>query len=138
VLDTNVVLDWLVFADAAAVPLAEALQAGTARWLATPAMRLELAHMLAHASLQAWKPDSEQLLSIFDASAELRPEPPPSRLRCTDPDDQVFIDLALAAGARWLVTRDKALLRLHRRAGLVGLTICHPAAWRPAQTTDFP
>ncbi|MBN8487205.1 MAG: PIN domain-containing protein, partial [Burkholderiales bacterium] len=54
-------------------------------------------------------------------------------LRCTDPDDQKFIDFALACGARWLVSRDKAVLKLRRRAlALHGLQIVHPADWRPA------
>ena len=35
--------------------------------------------------------------------------------RCRDPDDQVFLEAALAAGAECLVTRDKALLACARR-----------------------
>ena len=41
--------------------------------------------------------------------------------RCTDPDDQKFLDLALHAHAKWLVSRDKALLRLARKARPLGL-----------------
>ena len=37
------------------------------------------------------------------------------RRRCDDPDDQVFIDLALAGEAQWLLSHDKAVLRLRRR-----------------------
>jgi predicted nucleic acid-binding protein len=55
--------------------------------------------------------------------------PPGLALHCTDPDDQVFIDLALVAGARWLVTQDRALLRLARRAALRGVVIVPPARW---------
>jgi uncharacterized protein len=59
--------------------------------------------------------------------------PPLPALRCTDPDDQKFIDFALACGARWLVSRDKAVLKLRRRAlALHGLQIVHPDDWRPA------
>ena len=35
--------------------------------------------------------------------------------RCADPDDQKFLDLALAAGAECVLTRDEALLRLGKR-----------------------
>jgi len=33
---------------------------------------------------------------------------------CRDPDDQKFLEIAGAAGAATLITRDKALLRLAR------------------------
>jgi putative PIN family toxin of toxin-antitoxin system len=133
VLDTNVVLDWLVFRDAAVQPLALAIGTGTLRWLATTAMRVELAHMLDHPSLQRWQPDAEQALTVFDSSVQLCSPAAASHLECSDADDQMFIDLALAQQARWLVTHDKALLKLARRAAICGLRITVPAAW-----TDLP
>jgi len=36
---------------------------------------------------------------------------------CRDPDDQKFLEAALAARAEFLLTRDRALLELARRAG---------------------
>ncbi|MBX3622048.1 MAG: PIN domain-containing protein [Rhizobacter sp.] len=53
------------------------------------------------------------------------------RLRCTDPDDQKFIDLAVA-NARWLVSRDRAVLKLARRAALFGLQVVSPDRWTQA------
>jgi hypothetical protein len=53
--------------------------------------------------------------------------------RCADPDDQKFLALAANAGARWLLSRDRALLALAgrlRRAG--GFAILAPSAWVPA------
>jgi predicted nucleic acid-binding protein len=41
--------------------------------------------------------------------------------RCTDCDDQKFLELARDSAADWLVTADKALLRLARRDRLRGL-----------------
>ncbi len=35
---------------------------------------------------------------------------------CSDPDDQKFLELALACGAAYLVTKDRALLELARRS----------------------
>ena len=60
------------------------------------------------------------------------PGPP---LRCRDPDDQMFIDLALSARAQWLVTRDRALLVLARRARLRGVTVIRPVDW-PARPDE--
>jgi predicted nucleic acid-binding protein len=128
VLDTNVVLDWLVFRDPAVATLAQAVATGAMRWLATPAMRAELARMLAHASLARWRPDSGQALAVFDRCARHCATAPPSRLRCSDADDQIFIDLALAERAGWLLTHDRALLRLARRARALGLRIAPPGA----------
>ena len=126
VLDTNVVLDWLVFRDAGVAPLVEGLASGALRWLATPRMQAEFDAVLQRGHLDRWQADRERSLALFVRHAELCDEPPPSRLVCTDPDDQVFIDMALATRARWLVTRDRALLKLARRAGARGLTIVPP------------
>ena len=46
VLDTNIALDLLLFADPAAQPLARALEAGAHRWLVTEAMREEFRRVL--------------------------------------------------------------------------------------------
>ena len=132
VLDTNTTLDWLVFSDARVQPLARAIEDGRAQWIACPAMRAELARMLAHRRLAQWHPDGERALSSFDRCAKSCAAPTAGwqpRLRCSDADDQVFIDLALAEGARWLVTRDRALLKLARRAQPLGLGIVTPADW---------
>jgi uncharacterized protein len=129
VIDTNVLLDWLVFRDLRVAPLSRAVEARALRWLASSRMRDELAHMLAHGSLVRWQPDSERTLSVFDSLAVECPSPAPSRLHCTDADDQCFIDLALAQRARWLITHDRALLRLARRARPLGVEILTPALW---------
>lgn len=138
VADTQVVLDWLVFRDATARPLLQGVLSGLLRWLATPAMRAELEHMLRHPTLARWGHQAEHALTFFDCHATLHEDPvaawtPP--LRCSDPDDQIFIDLALAQHATWLVTRDRALLKLRRKAWAQGLRIVQPAEWRE---TDMP
>jgi predicted nucleic acid-binding protein len=38
--------------------------------------------------------------------------------RCRDADDQKFLELAAAAGARYLVSKDQALLELAPRVSL--------------------
>lgn len=131
VLDTNVVLDWLLFEDAGVAALAAALHGGHLRWVACTRMRDEFGCALASAALQKWMPDRERLLALFDRHAAVLPDPDaaPLRLRCTDTDDQVFVDLALASGARWLLSRDKALLRLRRRVPPGGPLICRPSDW---------
>jgi predicted nucleic acid-binding protein len=131
VLDTNAVLDWLLFQDRRMPALREALDGGQLRWLATCRMRDEFCVALSGAALARWQPDEAALLARFDQRVCLWPDPPPAprNLRCGDPDDQVFVDLALACGARWLVSHDRAVLRLRRPMRAHGTQVCRPGEW---------
>lgn len=130
VLDTNTVLDWLVFDDPGVRPLTAAICSGSLRWIACAVMRTEFEQVMAGASLSKWRPDPVRCRSHWDRWASPSPTPTrPGPLRCSDPDDQVFIDLALVASARWLLTRDRALLKLSRRAAPLGLQILTPERW---------
>ncbi len=133
VLDTNVVLDWLVFRNPECTALGAAIVAGDLRWIATQAMRDEIAHVLARGHLDAWEPDLASLRAHWDRHCTELPTPkpvgPPGRLRCSDPDDQKFIDLAVACSARWLLTRDRAVLKLARRLGERGIDTLPPDRW---------
>ena len=131
VLDTNTLLDWLVFEDSGVAAVASAVQGGALRWLACAAMRDELARTLGYRSLKKWNPDSERTLAVFDHHTILLPTPPPAslNLRCSDPDDQVFIDLAVEHRASWLLTHDRALLRLSKRARSHGVCITQARHW---------
>lgn len=131
VLDTQVVLDWLVFRDPNAQAIARAIEDGSLHWLASQPMLDEFEQVLDRGVGAARLPDRD---SIRDACSRLaRPADVAvaSMLRCADPDDQMFIDLALAADARWLFTRDKALLRLAPRARDRGVRVLRPADWPP-------
>jgi putative PIN family toxin of toxin-antitoxin system len=135
VLDTNVVLDWLLFRDASCAGLAGPLQAGHLLWHATPSMRGELASVVQRPELQRWSPDCEYILSTFDRLVKLCAEAPSAvgaagRLRSRDVDDQKFIDLAVSIKATWLLSRDRALLRLARPARDLGIQVLTPARWQ--------
>lgn len=130
VVDTQVVMDWLVFDDPRVRALAGALTSGALRWLVAPAMRDEIRHVLGRGVAARYAPDLAFIEAQFDAHSEAVDAAEPSpRLVCRDPDDQKFIDLALARGARWLVSRDKALLTLAKRARPRGLAILKPELW---------
>ena len=132
VLDTNVVLDWLAFGNPVGPPIASALTSGRYRWLCTRAMRDELADVVARGSLARWAIDAHAVLAVFDALGVCLAAPPPlaaERLHCADPDDQPFIDLAIAHRVHALLTRDRAVLRLAARARPFGVLIAAPEAW---------
>jgi predicted nucleic acid-binding protein len=130
VLDTNATLDWLVFRNPAAADVGAAIASGRLRWLATAAMRREFDQVLGRPALANWQPDTAAAADAWARHAVLADaEPPPGPLRCTDPDDQVFIDLALEQRAAWLLTRDRALLALAKQARPWGLAILTPDTW---------
>ena len=126
-------MDWLVFRDARVAVLTDAVTAGALRWLVAPAMRDEIRHVLGRGIAARYSPDLAFIEAQFDAHAhpidEVPQQPLAGRLVCRDPDDQKFIDLALATGARWLISRDKAVLALAKRAKLRGLAIVTPERW---------
>jgi uncharacterized protein len=129
VLDTNVVLDWLVFRDPQVATLVAELEAGRLCWRATPRMRAEFEAVLTRGHLDRWGPDRERSLMLFDRHSVIEPEAPRCRLVCTDADDQAFIDLAVHRRCHWLVTHDRALLRLASRARPFGVQVLPPARW---------
>jgi len=118
VLDTNIVLDVFVFNDAAALPLKKALQAGELDWLATQPMRDELARVLAYPQivprLAFYELSADDVLAAFDRHARLREVPGKAGVTCSDPDDQKFIDLAVASQAL-LLSKDRAVISMAKR-----------------------
>jgi putative PIN family toxin of toxin-antitoxin system len=135
VLDTNVVLDWLVFLNPRCEPLIQAIESRQLRWLVTEPMRDELAHVLSRGVVDAWTPDSNRLWESWHTLSETVSQPQligeGLRLRCSDPDDQKFIDLALSS-AQWLISRDRAVLKLARRALRLGVRVTTPERWSAA------
>ncbi len=122
VIDTNIVLDLFVFDDAAAKPLRAALEAGDVEWLATDAMRIELARVLGYPKiaprLAFYRLVDADVLGAFDRHVRIVAPAPAAGIRCKDPDDQIYIDLAVAHGAR-LFSKDGAVRAMRKRlAGL--------------------
>ncbi len=118
VLDTNIVLDVFVFADEAARPVLPALAEGRWQWVATAAMREELARVLAYPQivprLDFYGLDAGDVLDAFDRHAVIVDAPPKAPVTCSDPDDQKFIDLAVARQSL-LLSKDRAVLSMKKR-----------------------
>ena len=133
VLDSNVVLDCFVFENAECSGLLGAITSGAVAWKATHEMREELFRVVSLGHLSAWRPDSARLSEQWRRwcveSLPPATSAPAGRLRCTDPDDQKFIDFAVSVGARWLVSRDRAVLKLARRLREHGVEVVTPPNW---------
>ena len=126
VLDTNVVLDLLVFDDPATPALQQALDEGALRWIATPVMREELARVLLYphlvARLDYYRLSADDVLAAFDRQVQRVDVAPKAPMVCRDPDDQKFIDLAVAHRAQ-LLSKDHAVLKLKKRLLLQGVPV---------------
>jgi putative PIN family toxin of toxin-antitoxin system len=118
VLDTNIVLDAFVFDDPTARPLKSALAAGQLEWIATKAMRDELARVLCYPKIVPrmayYQVTASHVLAQFDGQATLVDTAPKASVTCRDADDQKFIDLAVKHQAL-LLSKDQAVLCMSKR-----------------------
>jgi putative PIN family toxin of toxin-antitoxin system len=117
VLDTNVWLDWLVFQDPGLKLLRDAHAAGKVEIFIDEACEAELERVLAYDLGKHSLDASGQALCLSRLKELSRKiQTAPQKLpRCSDPDDQKFLELAAGARADALVTKDAALLELARR-----------------------
>jgi uncharacterized protein len=141
VLDTNVCLDLFVFADPRCAPLDAALRAGAVEAVTWAACEDEWRAVLGYPQLALEAVVRARAIAAFDARVRRLPQVRTATVRlprCADPDDQKFLELAACAGARWLISRDRALLALHRRCLRDGgFAVVTPQAW-PAPCPDAP
>lgn len=126
VLDTNVALDLLLFQDPSTAPLRAALAQGGLRWLALPGMRAEFVRVLDYPHLLAWRlqhgREAAAMVDAFDAASQPCDAVPAASVRCSDADDQPFIDLAVAHRAV-LLSKDRAVLALRVRLAGLGVDV---------------
>ena len=126
VIDTNIVLDLWLFEDPATIPLRAALQSGAISHLATGSMRDELEQVLTYPHLIKRMAKSNiqapDILNRFD-EYQLAAEPAAkAACTCKDPDDQKFIDLAVAHAVP-LLSKDKAILCMKKRLLQSGVVV---------------
>ena len=121
VLDTNAVLDWLVFDGPVARPMKEAILDGRLIPLTNTACFAELERVLSYAKLRVETPRREAVLTAYRNTALwIEPSLPasgtPQKIpRCRDPDDQKFLELAVTGRAAYLISRDARVLGTARR-----------------------
>ena len=123
VLDTHVWLDWLVFEDPGVIRIRNAVGTGRAEVYIDAVCEEELVRVLARgfakrtvdaAAQAACLASCRRLARRIDSAA---PEAARAGLpRCGDPDDQKFLEAALAANAQFLITKDRKLLALARKS----------------------
>jgi putative PIN family toxin of toxin-antitoxin system len=127
VLDSNVWIDILVFDDPHTRPIRAALERGALCALIDARCQGELTYVLDYPQFAKRAVDKQTALDTLarltylieppapddsndDAALAAKPLP-----QCKDRDDQKFIELAHRSRAQWLVSKDRAVLKLARR-----------------------
>jgi uncharacterized protein len=133
VLDTNVVIDWLVFDDPYMNPLRDGVRDARIQVLTHPPAVEELERVLAYPQLKLDAARQTEIFSRYNAETTLAKMPegfstkhlmmPGGFPRCRDRDDEPFLALALHTGADALASRDNAVFGLKSRAAKFGVTI---------------
>lgn len=136
ILDTNIVLDWLVFRDASVAGLQPALDRGHIELVTHPPALDELRRVLAYAQFKLVMDRQQQLLSRYRSHTRLANLPdglhldnlglPAGFPRCRDRDDQHFLALAYHQRVDGLVSKDAAILELSKRLQKFSVTVLAP------------
>ncbi len=123
ILDTNIVLDLLVFQDPRADWIRDGIARGQFELIYTSETLLELTDVIARPQFAQSAYDQSTLLSSWTQMATHRPTPPRCSFRCNDPDDQPFIDLAYHYRPSQLLSKDRKILQMQRTLGEQGVWV---------------
>jgi uncharacterized protein len=135
VLDTNIVLDWLVFEDPLTAVLRTAVEKKHVRVVRNDLTTDELRRVLGYPKLKIAIDRQAEILGRYRSCAERAVMPdgfarselllPDSFPPCRDRDDDHFLAMAYHIHADWLVTKDKVILKLRKKAARFGVRIAN-------------
>ena len=125
VLDTNVILDLLVFKDPSAEPIRLLLGAKLVDAVRTPASMAELIDVIGRPTFKLNREDQATIVRAWETSSRLLEDMAiePAPFTCRDPDDQVFIDMAYSIRPAFLLSKDLRVLELRAIAKPHGVEI---------------
>jgi putative PIN family toxin of toxin-antitoxin system len=119
VIDSNVLVSLLVFDDPRYRGILAAWRSGRVRVVADEACAREFLRVLGYPQLKLEEARQSAIYEAFRSSVTIHVGESAAaalQLQCADADDQKFLDLAAACDADYLVTGDRELLKLARRA----------------------
>ena len=125
VLDTNIILDLLVFQDPAAEVIQMVLDAKLMEAVRTEASMLELMDVIQRPNFKLSKEQQQIILKQWESSSRLLENSAiePAPFTCRDPDDQVFINMAYSLRPALLLSKDLRVLELQAIAQRHGVDI---------------
>jgi predicted nucleic acid-binding protein len=118
VLDTNVILDLLVFKDPATEPIRLALDTRRVDAVRTAASLAELMDVVQRPIFKLSPEEQAAIIRTWVSSTRLLENAAiePAPFACRDLDDQVFIDMAFSIRPALLLSKDLRVLELRSRA----------------------
>ncbi len=124
VIDTVVYLQAALNRAGSAFATLDLVDAGRIRLVASEETLDDVADVLSRPRLRAKYPDltderRDQLLAVIRHVAEVLPAVPRSVTLARDPDDEPYLNLAVASGAAYQVSRDRDMLDLTQAAAFV-------------------
>jgi putative PIN family toxin of toxin-antitoxin system len=125
VLDTNVILDLLVFKDPSVEPIQLMLDAKQVDAVRTTASMAELIDVIGRPAFKLSQENQETILQAWERGSRLLENTAiePAPFTCRDPDDQVFIDMAYSIRPAFLLSKDLRVLELRAIAKHHGVEI---------------
>lgn len=125
VLDTNVILDLLVFQDPAAEVIRMALDAKLVDTVRTEESMFELIDVIQRPRFKLSQEQQLAVLKNWESSTRLLDTAAITQapFACRDPDDQVFINLAFSVRPALLLSKDLRVLELRPIAMRYGVEI---------------
>lgn len=136
VLDTNIVLDWLVFEDARLSELQRAWDEQRLELITHMPALEELRRVLTYPQFKLSESEQQTVLGSYRSHVQVMPLPdgvtmenlgmPAGFPRCKDCDDDHFLALAYHHHADAVVSKDRAVLDLAKRARKFGVTVLSP------------
>lgn len=125
ILDTNVILDLLVFKDLSAEPIRLLLDAKMVDAIRSEASTLELIDVIQRPAFKLSREEQEIILQAWESNTRLLENEAiePAPFTCRDLDDQVFLDMAYSIRPALLLSKDLRVLELQTIAKRHGIEI---------------
>ena len=114
VIDTNVLVSGIFFSRGNEAQILGQVLDGRSILLTSLDTLEELREVLARPKFQLTQPEAFAIFRMVLSRCEIIVNPEKARAKCRDPDDQKFLDCAIAGKADYLVTGDLDLLVMER------------------------
>ena len=126
VLDTNVVLDILLFADKNTKSIQKSLASGQLLALGHYDTLYEFTDVISRSQFKLTESQIKEKLHAWIKLHWLIKEPLPTEGYCKDHDDDKFFNLARLCSARYLISKDKKVLKAKGKAKQFGCIVIKP------------
>ncbi len=123
ILDTNILLDLWVFHDPHVEAIDKALENHEIRLIGHVETFCEFADVISRAMFRLTPDEQTALLMRWLKTVEVVTEPLSNARFCKDTDDDKFFELAVMSGARFLVSKDKKVLKARSKAKKFGIEV---------------